>query len=172
MRRVLRNIVLAALAVIATACVSENLPSKEESSKVYEGDMAPKFSTTLLDGTEVSLDDYRGAPLLLIMFDCGCPDCKMLLDELHAAIARGESVPAILAIGRDSDAALVEQYREDNGYTIPMAPDPDRTVYGLYASTYVPRAYLVDAKGRIAMMTIEYDDWYMSELLKRARAMM
>ena len=171
MKRVFRYIAMVALAVIATACVSENLPSKEESSKVYEGDMAPSFTTTLLDGTEVSLDDYRDAPLLLIMFDCGCPDCKMLLDELHAAIARGESVPAILAIGRDSDAALVEQYREDNGYTIAMAPDPDRAVYGLYASTYVPRCYLIDRTGRIAMMTIEYADWYVAELLKRARAM-
>lgn len=172
MKRVFRYIVSVAVAMAATACVSENLPSKEESSKVYEGDMAPKFSTTLLDGTEVSLDDYRGAPLLLIMFDCGCPDCKMLLDDLHSAIERGESVPAILAIGRDSDAALIEQYRADNGYTIAMAPDPDRMVYGLYASTYVPRAYLVDRTGRIAMMTIEYAEWYMPELLKRARAIM
>ena len=160
------------MAVAAVGCVWENLPSKEESSKVYEGDMAPKFSTTLLDGSAVSLEEYRGAPLLLIMFDCGCPDCKNLLDDLHSAISEGEKVPEILAIGRDSDSALIEQYRADNGYTIPMAPDPDRAVYGLYASTYVPRAYLLDAGGRIVMMTIEYADWYMPELLRRARAMM
>ena len=171
MKRVFRYIVSLAVAVAAVGCVWENLPSKEESSKVYEGDMAPKFSTTLLDGSAVSLEEYRGAPLLLIMFDCGCPDCTNLLDDLHSAIERGESVPAILAIGRDSDAATIEQYRADNGYTIAMAPDPDRAVYGLYASTYVPRAYLIDAKGRIAMMTIEYADWYMPELLRRARAM-
>ena len=171
MKRVFRYIVSLAVAALAVGCVWENLPSKEESSKVYEGDMAPKFSTTLLDGSAVSLEEYRGAPLLLIMFDCSCPDCKNLLDDLHSAIERGESVPAILAIGRDSDAAAIEQYRADNGYTIAMAPDPDRAVYGLYASTYVPRAYLIDAKGRIAMMTIEYADWYMPELLKRARAM-
>lgn len=172
MKRLFRYIISLVVAVVAVGCVSENLPSKEESSKVYEGDMAPKFSTTLLDGTEVSLDDYRGAPLLLIMFDCGCPDCKNLLDDLHSAISEGEKVPQILAIGRDSDSALIEQYRADNGYTIPMAPDPDRAVYGLYASTYVPRAYLLDAGGRIVMMTIEYDDWYMPELLRRAGAMM
>lgn len=172
MKRLFRYIISLVVAVVAVGCVSENLPSKEESSKVYEGDMAPKFSTTLLDGTEVSLDDYRGAPLLLIMFDCGCPDCKNLLDDLHSAISEGEKVPAILAIGRDSDSALIEQYRADNVYTIPMAPDPDRAVYGLYASTYVPRAYLLDDSGRIVMMTIEYDDWYMPELLRRARTMM
>ncbi|MBR3589827.1 MAG: TlpA family protein disulfide reductase [Alistipes sp.] len=172
MKRLFRYIISLVVAVVAVGCVSENLPSKEESSKVYEGDMAPKFSTTLLDGSRVSLDDYRGAPLLLIMFDCGCPDCKNLLDDLHSAISEGEKVPQILAIGRDSDSALIEQYRADNGYTIPMAPDPDRAVYGLYASTYVPRAYLLDDSGRIVMMTIEYDDWYMPELLRRARAMM
>ena len=172
MKRLFRYIISLVVAVVAVGCVSENLPSKEESSKVYEGDMAPKFSTTLLDGSAVSLDDYRGAPLLLIMFDCGCPDCKNLLDDLHSAISEGEKVPQILAIGRDSDSALIEQYRADNGYTIPMAPDPDRAVYGLYASTYVPRAYLLDDSGRIVMMTIEYDDWYMPELLRRARTMM
>ena len=172
MKRLFRYIISLVVAVVAVGCVSENLPSKEESSKVYEGDMAPKFSTTLLDGSAVSLDDYRGAPLLLIMFDCGCPDCKNLLDDLHSAISEGEKVPEILAIGRDSDSALIEQYRADNGYTIPMAPDPDRVVYGLYASTYVPRAYLLDDSGRIVMMTIEYADWYMPELLRRARAMM
>lgn len=171
MKRLFRYIISLVVAVVAVGCVSENLPSKEESSKVYEGDMAPKFSTTLLDGSQVSLDDYRGAPLLLIMFDCGCPDCKNLLDDLHSAISEGEKVPQILAIGRDSDSALIEQYRAENGYTIPMAPDPDRAVYGLYASTYVPRAYLLDDSGRIVMMTIEYDDWYMPELLRRARAM-
>lgn len=172
MKRLFRYIISLVVAVVAVACVSENLPSKEESSKVYEGDMAPKFSTTLLDGSQVSLDDYRGAPLLLIMFDCGCPDCKNLLDDLHSAISEGEKVPQILAIGRDSDSALIEQYRADNGYTVPMAPDPDRAVYGLYASTYVPRAYLLDDSGRIVMMTIEYADWYMPELLRRARTMM
>lgn len=169
MRKIYRYIVVAAAMMAVGGCVSENLPTKEESSKVYEGDRAPSFTTTLLDGRTVSLDDYRGEPLLLIMFDCVCPDCKNLLDDLHEAIDRGERVPSILGIGRDSDAQLIEQYRADNGYTIAMAPDPDRAVYSLYATTYVPRGYLIDSDGEIVMMTIEYADWFIDSLLARAQ---
>ena len=158
-----------AAVMLAGACVSDNLPGQEESSKVFEEDMAPTFTTTLLDGSTVSLEEYRGAPLLLILFDCGCPDCKNLLDDLHAAIKAGTPTPRVLAIGRDGDAAAVATYREEHGYTIDMAPDPDRAVYSLYATTYVPRAYLIDGNGKIVMMSIEYDTRYIPALLDRAQ---
>lgn len=153
MKRIFRHIATLAVAAAAAACVSEKPTPFAESSLVGVGDKAPAFSTTLVDGSVVSLADYAGEPVLLILFDCACPDCKALLDELHAELAAGTPTPPVLAVARDCDRATVEAYRAEHGYTVAMAPDPERAVYGLYATSYVPRAYIIGSDGYIERMT-------------------
>ncbi|MBR2628614.1 MAG: TlpA family protein disulfide reductase [Alistipes sp.] len=164
-------IIVAIAAFTFTGCnelVIEDLPTYEESSLVNEGDNAPLFSATLLDGTAVSLADYRGEYMMLILFSHTCPDCKMLLDDLQGHIDAEVQLPAILAIGRDATSEELLLYRSKHGYSIPMTSDASRSIFNLYATTYVPRVYLIDSGGYIVKMFIEYESHYLDELIEEA----
>ena len=156
--RLFCNIIVSILALVFTGCgtpVIEDLPSYEESSLVKEGDKAPSFTATLLDGTVVSLADYQGEYVMLILFSHTCPDCRMLLDELQGLINSEVQMPSILAVGRDATEEELREYSAAAGYTVAMVADADRMIFNLYATTYVPRVYLIDPQGVIEKMYIE-----------------
>lgn len=163
--RLFCNIIVSILALVFTGCgrhVIEDLPSYEESSLVKEGDKAPLFSATLLDGTAVSLADYQGEYVMLILFSHTCPDCKTLLDDLHSGDLfadyltwSGDMTMKVLAVGRDATTTQLQEYCSKNGYTVDMIADNNRAIFNLYATTYVPRVYIIDPQGVIEKMYIE-----------------
>jgi peroxiredoxin len=146
--------------------VIEGYPTHEESSIVVVGDEAPDFTATLLSGESVSLAALRGEEVLLVLFSHECPDCKMFLDDMQASKSEFDELGVrILAIERDGDAEEVAAYMAENGYEFDVAVDDNRTIYNLYATTYVPRAYLIDREGVVVCATIEYDASYVAQLL-------
>ena len=60
-------------------------------------------------------------------------------------------------------------YRDENGYTVDMAADSDKQIYGLYATMYVPRYYLIDKEGVIRMTKFEYYEGDLREMLDLAK---
>ncbi|MBR2398521.1 MAG: TlpA family protein disulfide reductase [Alistipes sp.] len=142
--------------------IFEENPTYEQSSLVEVGDKAPLFSATLLDGTAVSLADYRGEYMMLILFSHTCPDCKTLLDDLHSGDLfadhltwSGDMAMTVLAVGRDATTTQLQEYCSKNGYTVDMIADNNRAIFNLYATTYVPRVYIIDPQGVIEKMYIE-----------------
>mgnify|MGYP006320981363 FL=1 len=151
--------------------IFEEIPTYEQSSLVEVGDKAPLFSATFLDGTMVSLADYQGEYVILILFSHTCPDCRMLLDELQGLINSEVTMPSILAVGRDATEEELREYSAAAGYTVAMVADADRRIFNLYATTYVPRVYLIDALGTVAMLKIEYSHNTLTELIEYANSL-
>ena len=165
----LRFITASVSLLFVCACsVADDLPTYAESTIVGEGDLMPNFEVVLTDGTTLDSRDYIGEPLLLILFSPTCPDCKKLLDELQQLIDADESLPQMLAVGRDATDDDIVAYAGENGYTMPLAPDAQRRVFSLFATTYVPRTYLIGRDGVVEMLAIEYDPSYIPALLERA----
>lgn len=165
----LRFIVASVSLLFVCACsVADDLPTYAESTIVGEGDLMPNFGVVLTDGTTLDSRDYIGEPLLLILFSPACPDCKMLLDEVQQLIDADLSLPQMLAVGRDATDDDIVAYAGENSYTMPMAPDAQRRVFLLFATTYVPRTYLIGRDGVVEMLAIEYDPSYIPALLERA----
>jgi peroxiredoxin len=163
-----RRAYLLIFAVFAVGCgtVIEGFPTHEESSIVVEGDVAPDFTATLLGGESVTLAELRGEVVLLVLFSHECPDCKMFLDDMQASKSEFDELGVrILAIERDGNAEQVAAYMAENGYGFDVAVDENRAIYNLYATTYVPRAYLIDREGVVVCATIEYDASYVAQLL-------
>ncbi len=151
------------VALFAVGCgtVIEGLPTHEEASIIVVGDEAPDFTATTLAGESVTLSALRGGEVLLVLFSHECPDCKMLLDDMQAARAEFDELGLyVLLVARDGDSDEVAAYMSDNGYKFDVVPDPLREIYNLYATTYVPRTYLIDSEGMVVYTTIEYDASY------------
>jgi peroxiredoxin len=102
-----------------------------------------------LDGEMVSLEDYRGRPLLLVFSDPSCGPCNMLAPELARLHRRHGGALAVVMISRgDPDANRAKA--EEHGFEFPVLIQPGWRIskeYGIFAT---PVAFLIDAEGTIA----------------------
>jgi peroxiredoxin len=117
------------------------------------GSQAPGFRLPDTDGKMVSLDDFRDAPVLLVMFICNhCPYVKHVRNELAKLArdlqARGGAVVAInsndaVAYPDDSPANMARE-KAEVGYTFPYLYDESQEVAKAYHAACTPDFYVFD----------------------------
>ena len=170
--RLLNIAILGVVAVAMTRCgaINEDLPTHVESSIIVAGDVAPDFSATTLRGEEFTLSATRGEVVLLVLFSHTCPDCKALFDDLMLHKSEIESLGVrLIAVSRGGSKDEIEAYVRDNGYDIEVIADSSKYIYYLYATTYVPRTYLIDRAGVVDSITIEFDSDHLPHIIGRIR---
>lgn len=121
-----------------------------ETSVVQVGETAPEFSLLTADGDEFSLP-ADGDVFLIIFFATWCGPCQKELPHIEQ-IWRANNDDGrfrLLVIGREETTETVRQYRDKNGFSFPIAADPDRAVYSLFAKKSIPRTLVVSPDGRI-----------------------
>lgn len=163
---------LLAICLVGCGTIGEELPSYEESSIISEGDYAPDFSATTLNGDNFSLSALRGDVVFLVLFSHTCPDCKALFDDIMQHKATIEAMGAkMIAVSRGGSREEVEEYMQRNGYDFVAIADSEAQIFGLYATTYVPRTYLINQQGVVAFATIEYDTTHLPRIIERIGAL-
>lgn len=112
------------------------------------GTPAPSFTLPRLDGGELSLEDFRGRPLLLIFSDPACGPCDTLAPRLEEAHRRSGSV-RLLMVSRGEVEANRAKVRQQ-GLTFPVVLQRHWEVSRRYAMFATPVAYLINEAGLIA----------------------
>jgi len=130
------------------------------------GTKAPPFRLPDTDGRTVSIDDFKGAPVLLVLFICNhCPYVKHIRDEL-ARLGRdyrqkGVAVVAINANDAskypDDSPSMMAAEKEKAGYTFPYLYDESQEVAKAYRAACTPDIYVFDA-GRRLVYRGQFDD--------------
>ena len=122
------------------------------------GTKAPYFRLADPHGKEVSLDDFRGAPALLVVFLCNhCPYVKHVRSSF-AAFAREYQARGAGIVGISSND--VEAFPEDApekmaeeivsaGYTFPYLYDETQEVARAYGAMCTPDFFLFDREARL-----------------------
>lgn len=134
--------------------------SADAVSFVHVGDTAPSFTITDTDGVEFVLDDLRGKVVLINFFATWCGGCVEELPQVQKLWDenRDNGNFALVVIGREEANETVSAFRSKYGYTFPIAADPARTVYGIYAKEIIPRTYVVSRDGRICFASTGFDE--------------
>ena len=129
------------------AAKAENLA---RTSITHVGDPAPQFSLTTADGDEFSLPE-GGKVILINFFATWCGPCQLELPHIERIweANKNDEHFRLLVIGREETTDSVREYRDENGFTFPIAADPDRSVYSLFANELIPRTIVVSPDGRI-----------------------
>lgn len=89
--------------------------------------------------------EVQGTPLLIVFFNPSCVDCQNLMAVLRDYNEENSAdlgfTPYL--IGRDMTEADFEEYRRSGlGPDWDGCADPDREIYGLFATKTIPRVYL------------------------------
>ena len=145
---------------------------EDTTALVRVGDKAPDFTVEMFDGAEISLEALRGKVVLLNFWATWCPPCREELTHVQKEIIdRFAGQPFVfLPVSRGESRADVAAFREKTGYEFPMGLDSTRTVYDRFASNYIPRNFLIDAKGRVVTATVGFDNLEFEELIQTIEA--
>ncbi|MEZ4700255.1 MAG: redoxin domain-containing protein [Rhodothermales bacterium] len=175
--RASRNTLPAVLAVALFLFVSLGATAPRDDYKTLEvGQAAPPFSLPGVDGKTYTLDSFRSAELLLVIFTCNhCPTAQAYEDRIKTLVtdygSRGVAVVAISpndpsAVRLDelgytdlSDTFEEMQLRaEDKGYNFPYLYDGEtQSVSKAYGPVATPHAFLFD-KNRTLQYVGRIDD--------------
>ena len=173
--------IMLALIVVIVAVIallpSGNEPAREETeieatTLVKVGEEAPNFTVEMFDGSTVSLAELRGKVVLLNFWATWCPPCREELTHVQEEIIDrfAERPFVFLPVSRGDSREAVAAFREETGYEFPMGLDSTRTVYDRFASNYIPRNFLIDAKGKVVAATVGFDDLEFEELIQTIEA--
>ena len=137
-------------------------------SFVHVGDSAPSFMLSDTNGAEFVLDDLRGKVILVNFFATWCGPCLQELPHVQKLWDdnRENGDFALIVIGREETNESVTAFQSKHGYSFPMASDPERSVYSLYAKELIPRTYLVSRDGKICFASAGFYEEDMARLQK------
>jgi peroxiredoxin len=120
------------------------------------GENAVGFSLKNVDGTSVSLSDYKDQKGVIVVFTCNpCPFAKAYeqrIIALHKAYAdQGFPVVAInpndVEISPDDTMAKMKIRAEEQDYPFAYLKDETQEVYKAYGATKTPHIFLLQNKG-------------------------
>lgn len=135
--------ILPLLLLALSACITDNEP--DNAFALQPGDPMPKFTVTLNDGSVISSGDLLGAPSMIVLFNTSCPDCRKELPVVNQVALSSET--RTICIARDENASSIASFWASENLMLPYSPQPDRTIYNLFASETIPRIFIFDSAG-------------------------
>ena len=142
------------------ALVQDQPDDVAKTTLIHAGDVAPDFTVEMLDGSKVTLSELQGKPTLLIFWATWCPPCRQEMAHLQEGVIdhfAGKNL-VVLPISRGEKRDVVEKFLADNGYTFGVGLDPERAIYDLYASNFVPRTFIINKRGKVVYRVAGYDE--------------
>lgn len=142
-----------------------------ESSLLAVGDTAHNFHLQNLDGEVVSLEDFRGRPVIVNFWATWCAPCRLEMPALQAAQEKyADEGLVVLALNDQESAADVAAFADELELSLTTLLDPDGIISGLYQVINFPTTYFIDADGVITavhrgLLTPEQIDVYLKEII-------
>jgi thiol-disulfide isomerase/thioredoxin len=115
--------------------------------------VAPGFSGHLLDGSQVSMSDYQGKPLVLNFMATWCGPCMAEAPEIDQFYRDNKDRVGFLAVGVNDTRDALKSVLDAEGWTFPVMFDGDSAAdaYGVNA---IPTTVVIDTKGHIAQRIV------------------
>ena len=142
----------------------------QEADVVKMGDAMPTFRVVSDKGeTLLSTDQLKGKVVLVNFFATWCPPCQKELAAVQQTLwpkYKDNGQFALVVIGREHDEAELAKYNEKKGFTFPLYPDKNRSIYAAFAQSLIPRSYLFDQEGKVIRATKGYTAEEFAELMQ------
>jgi peroxiredoxin len=138
-------IVILALLGFTAGCDSPN-PS---------GDEAPDFTLPTLTGTNITLSELRGAPVVLNFWSISCYWCRQQLPYLESVAQQTEGEIKVIAVNVADSAASVQDFFGDYEPAMTIALDGNATTFVSYCQSLdnsrgsIPFTLFVDSEGLV-----------------------
>ena len=114
---------------------------------------APEFQGRLLGGEPVSMQDFRGRPVLLHFWATWCPVCGLQEGSVESI---AQDYPVVTIASWSEGEAAVKKYMHDNGLTFPVMLDDSGQLARSFGLKGVPASFILSPSGEIAYVETGY----------------
>jgi cytochrome c biogenesis protein CcmG/thiol:disulfide interchange protein DsbE len=139
-----------ALVKLALACAAAGLGTgavRADDAHARVAAPAPRFDLETPSGGDLTLDGFRGRPLVLNVFASWCPPCREELPRIAKA-ARAQRDVAFVGVDEQEAVEIATTFARAMHLPYPIAID-----HGQFAATYgavsLPETIFVDARGTV-----------------------
>jgi peroxiredoxin len=123
---------------------------------IGSGEEAPDFALQTMDGTQMTLSEHRGKPVLLAFWAPWCSVCTVETGNISGIKASmGEDVHVISVVVGYEDKAQVRAFMDEHEVDYPVMLGT-RALAKDYAVSKFPTLYVLDEEGRIDHAEIGY----------------
>jgi peroxiredoxin len=131
-----------------------------ESTLTKPGQQMPEIAWVTLDGQKFDRKALHGKVVLINFFATWCGPCMEEMPHLQKDIFQKvkDKNFIMVAIGREHSEVELKEFRKKRELTIPIAADPERKIYGRFATQYIPRNYVIAADGKIAFQSVGFTE--------------
>lgn len=146
-------------------------PTKEESNIIKTGDKAPSI-TVKSDKNPVMPQELKGKVVLVNLFATWCGPCQTELAEIEKTLwpeFKDNKQFRMLTIGREHDDSELAKYNKKKGFSFPLYPDKDRSIYNQFAKSYIPRTYLIGKNGKVVYTSVGFNEEEFKQLMTKIR---
>jgi len=111
---------------------------------------APDLQVTAFDGRTVTLDGFRGRPMVVSFFESWCGICQVEQPDLSQVAREFAGRVGFIGVSYHDTVAAGRAYQRRFGIAYPLANDPTGRTWARWGVPYQPVTVLVDEQGRIA----------------------
>lgn len=129
---------------------------------VKEGEPAPDFEITKIDGGKVKLSSYKGKVVLLAFWASWCPRCMEELAFLQGLYTAYSDRLTVLAVNQDtknlSEAHLskLKETVTEMGLSFPVLIDLEFDAWQKYGINALPTSIIVNPEGKVVFAEPNY----------------
>ncbi|HPE74829.1 MAG TPA: TlpA disulfide reductase family protein [Draconibacterium sp.] len=152
-----------------------NLKAQDEATLVKVGDKAPDFTIETENGKTKQLSDLKGKVVWINFFATWCPPCRQELPHLQKEVynkLKNNPNFELIILGREHTWAEINKFKTDNKFNMPFYPDMGRKVFSLYAGQNIPRNFIIDKEGKIAVASIGFTEKEFEEIIEKVTALL
>lgn len=161
-RHILFLTIIGLTALLFTARADE----ESDTTVANVGDKAPQFTCETIGGESFSLKEHAGKVVVINFFATWCGPCLSELPHLEKEIYnvfKGNEDFTLLAVGREHTLDELRTFQAEKHLNLPFVPDPDRGIYGLYASKYIPRNVIIGRDGLVKYTSVGFTEEKLKE---------
>ncbi|QFU10004.1 Thiol:disulfide interchange protein TlpA [Rhodobacteraceae bacterium THAF1] len=119
----------------------------------------PDLTMEAPDGTQTTLAEYAGQPVVLNFWATWCAPCREEMPALQQIQQDGLAQVVTLATGRNSVEGIERFFEEESITDLPILLDPSQTAARQMAVLGLPVTVLIDAKGQEVARLTGGADW-------------
>jgi peroxiredoxin len=119
------------------------------------GNTAPDFTLADIDGKPISLNDYRGKPVLINFWASWCPSCIEEMPYLQQVYSQqSKNGLVFLAVNIQENPAKVSEFFSNNAISLPVLFDFTGGTSGKYGVSSIPSTFFIDGSGVILQKVV------------------
>lgn len=127
--------------VLSASCIVER---ETPGANLAPGDSVPEFSVEMNDGSTFNDDMLDGKVSVIAFFHTMCSDCANELPVLQRFYDDFGDKVTVICISRAEGYESVSSYWSEHSLTLPFSAQDDAALYKKFATSAIPRLYIVD----------------------------